>query len=47
MYEPITHDERLTIATLREAHRREADVQLSFRHSPFWGLDVITQVELT
>jgi hypothetical protein len=37
MYEPITHDERLTIAMLREAHRREADVQLSFRHSPFWG----------
>lgn len=46
MYEPMTEDERLTVALLREAHRRGAGVQVSLRHSAFWGLDVVTQAEL-
>jgi len=46
MYEPMTEDERITIAVLREAHRREAALELSFRHSSFWGGDVVTQVAL-
>jgi Peptidase family M23 len=46
MYEPMTEDERITIALLRDAHRRQASVGLSFRHSAFWGLDVVTQAEL-
>jgi hypothetical protein len=46
MCEPMTEDERITIALLREAHRREASVELAFRHSEFWGLDVVTQAEL-
>jgi peptidase M23-like protein len=47
MYEPVTEDERATIALLREAHRRAAPLEVSFRHSAFWGLDVVTQAELT
>jgi hypothetical protein len=46
MYEPMTEDERLTVGVLREAHRRGTGVQASFRHSAFWGLDVVTQAEL-
>jgi len=46
MYEPMTEDERLTIELLRDAHSRGAGVQSSIRHSGFWGLDVVTQVEL-
>jgi hypothetical protein len=46
MYEPMTEDERVTIALLREAHRRGAGLELSFRHSTFWGVDVVTQAVL-
>jgi hypothetical protein len=47
VYEPVTEDERATIALLREAHRRAAPLELSFRRSAFWGLDVVTRAELT
>lgn len=47
MYEPMTEDERVTIALLREPHRRGAGLELSFRHSTFWGVDVVTQAALT
>jgi hypothetical protein len=47
MYEPVTEDERATIALLREAHRRGAPLALFLRHSAYWGLDVVTQAELT
>jgi hypothetical protein len=46
MYEPMTEDERLMVELLRQAHRRRAAVELSFRRSSFWGLDVATQAEL-
>ena len=46
MYEPMTDDERLLIGLLRQAHRRRDALDLSFRHSAFWGLDVATQAEL-
>jgi hypothetical protein len=46
LYEPTTEDERVTIQLLREAHRRRAGLELSFRSSSFWGLDVVTQAEL-
>ena len=46
MYEPMTDDERLLIGLLRQAHRRRDALDLSFRHSSFWGLDVATQAEL-
>jgi hypothetical protein len=47
MYEPMTEDERVTIDLLREAHRRGAGLELSFRHSAFWGVDVVTQAVMT
>lgn len=46
MYEPMTEDERLAIGLLRDAHRRGAGAVVRFRSSPFWGVDVVTQVEL-
>jgi hypothetical protein len=46
MYEPMTEDERLMVALLREARRRGDPLQLSFRHSSFWGVDVVTASEL-
>jgi hypothetical protein len=46
MYEPMTADERLIVGLLREAHRRGDALELSFRHSSFWGVDVATQAEL-
>ena len=46
MYEPMTDDERLIVELLREAHRRGDALELSFRHSSFWGLDVATQAQL-
>ena len=46
MYEPMTEDERLIVELLREAHRRSDALELSFRHSSFWGVDVATQAEL-
>lgn len=47
MYEPMTTAERLTIDLLREAHRRAAGVTVRTRTSSFWGVDIVTQVELT
>ncbi len=46
MYEPMTDDERLMVGLLREARRRGDALELSFRHSSFWGVDVATQAEL-
>jgi hypothetical protein len=46
MYEPMTEDERLLVELLREARRRGDALNLSFRHSSFWGLDVVTTAEL-
>ncbi len=46
MYEPMTEDERLMVELLREARRRGDALELSFRHSSFWGVDVATQAEL-
>ena len=46
LYEPMTEDERLVVELLREAHRRRDALELSFRHSPFWGVDVATTAEL-
>jgi hypothetical protein len=46
MYEPMTEDERVILRLLREAHRRGAGLELSIRHSPFWGVDVVTQAQL-
>ena len=46
VYEPMTEDERLLVELLRDAHRRREALDLSFRSSSFWGLDVVTQAEL-
>ncbi len=46
MYEPMTDDERLIVGLLREARRRGDALELSFRHSSFWGVDVATTAEL-
>lgn len=46
LYEPMTSDELLMVELLRRAHRRRQAVQLSFRRSSFWGLDVATTAEL-
>jgi hypothetical protein len=46
MYEPMANDERLVVELLREAHRRGDALELSFRHSTFWGVEVATQAEL-
>ena len=46
MYEPMTEDERLMVGLLREARRRGDALELSFRHSSFWGVDMITAAEL-
>ena len=46
MYEPIAEDERLLIELLREARQRGDALELSFRHSSFWGVDVATTAEL-
>jgi hypothetical protein len=47
MYPPMTPDERLVIDLLRDAYARNVDVTLRWRASTFWGVDVVTQVELT
>jgi murein DD-endopeptidase MepM/ murein hydrolase activator NlpD len=47
MYPPMTPDERSTIDLLRDAYARNIDVTLRWRPSTFWGVDVVTQVELT
>ncbi len=46
LYEPMAADERLIVGLLRDAHRANADVAFHRRASPFWGVDVITRVEL-
>lgn len=46
MYAPMTLDEQLAVDLLRDAHARNADVTLRRRASTFWGVDVVTQVEL-
>ncbi|HEY3201334.1 MAG TPA: hypothetical protein VGK55_12370 [Actinomycetes bacterium] len=46
MYEPMPEDERVMVELLREARRRGDALELSFRHSSFWGVDVATQAEL-
>ena len=46
MYPPMTSDERLAVDLLRDAHTRNIDVTLRWRASTFWGVDVVTQVEL-
>ena len=43
MYEPMTEEERLIVSLLGDAHRNGNAVELSFRRSAFWGLDVVTQ----
>jgi hypothetical protein len=47
MYEPMTADERLATDLLRDAYSRNVDVTLRSRTSTFWGVDVVTQVELS
>ena len=47
MYAPMSADERLTVDLLRDAYARNVDVTLRWRTSTFWGVDVVTQVELT
>ena len=46
MYEPMPEDERVMVELLREARRRGDALELSFRHSSFWGVDVATQAAL-
>lgn len=46
LYEPMTEDERLMVALLRDAHRRGSALELAARRSAFWGLDVVTQATL-
>lgn len=46
MYEPMTADERLLTELLRDAHARNLDVAVRSRASSFWGVDVVTQVQL-
>jgi len=43
----MTPDERLIVDLLRDAHVRNVDVTLRWRASTFWGVDVVTQVDLT
>jgi murein DD-endopeptidase MepM/ murein hydrolase activator NlpD len=47
MYPPVTPDERLVIDLLRDAYTHNVDVTLRWRASTFWGVDVVTQVELS
>jgi murein DD-endopeptidase MepM/ murein hydrolase activator NlpD len=46
MYPRMTPDERLAVDLLRDAQARAIDVTLRWRASTFWGVDVVTQVEL-
>jgi hypothetical protein len=46
MYEPMTADERLLVDLLRDAHARNLDVTVRSRASSFWGVDVVTQIQL-
>jgi hypothetical protein len=42
----MPEDERVMVELLREARRRGDGLELSFRSSSFWGVDVATQAEL-
>jgi hypothetical protein len=46
MYEPMTADEHLIIDLLRDAYSRRAGVAVRSRPSPFWGVEVVTGVQL-
>jgi peptidase M23-like protein len=46
MYEPVGADERLTIRLLRHANAANQAVTVRSRRSTFWGVDIITQVQL-
>jgi hypothetical protein len=46
MYHPMTADEPLAIDLLRDAYSGNVEVTLRSRPSPFWGVDVVTQVQL-
>jgi hypothetical protein len=47
LYQPMTTDERLAIDLVRDAYRDNVDCTLRFRASAFWGVDIVTQVQLT
>jgi len=47
LYQPMTADERLAADLLRDAYASNVDCTVRWRTSAFWGVDVITQVELT
>jgi hypothetical protein len=46
LHEPMTTDERLAVDLLRDAYGANVDCTLRFRASAFWGVDVVTQVQL-
>jgi hypothetical protein len=46
LYPPTTAAEQLAVDVLRDSHRLGRDVTLHWRPSSFWGVDVVTQVEL-
>jgi hypothetical protein len=43
----MTTDEQLAVDLLRDAYGANVDCTLRFRASAFWGVDVVTQVQLT
>jgi hypothetical protein len=47
LYQPMTTDEQLAVDLLRDAYGANVDCTLRFRASAFWGVDVVTQVQLT
>ena len=47
LYPPTTPDEELAVELLRDAFLHGSAVTLRRRASTFWGVDVVTQVELT
>jgi hypothetical protein len=42
----MTTDEQLAVDLLRDAYGANVDCTLRFRASAFWGVDVVTQVQL-
>jgi murein DD-endopeptidase MepM/ murein hydrolase activator NlpD len=47
LHQPMTTDERLAVDLLRDAYGANVDCTLRFRASAFWGVDIVTQVQLT
>ena len=43
----MTTDERLAVDLLRDAYGANVDCTLRSRTSAFWGIDIVTQVQLT